>query len=115
MNSGGFYNGGRPVPGVHLGGTPNYYGIPDQVEASRLSHGVPSAGYMDINQKLDRLIGLVENQQKETESIKSNMEKFRGEFDALKSSVSVAATQLTPVSKRVPTKLSVRHACYLLY
>ena len=95
MNSGGFYNGGRPALGVHLGGTPNYYGIPDQVEASRLSHGVPSAGYMDINQKLDRLIGLVENQQKETESIKLNMEKFRGEFDALKSSVSVAATQLT--------------------
>ena len=93
----------------------HYYGIPDQVEASRLSHGVPSAGYMDINQKLDRLIGLVENQQKETESIKSNMEKFRGEFDVLKSSVSVAATQSTPVSKRVPTKLSVRHACYLLY
>ena len=89
MNGGGFYNGGLPAPGVYLGGTSNYYGILDQVGASRLSHGVPSAGYMDINQKLDRLIGLVENQQKETESIKSNMEKFRGEFDVLKSSVSV--------------------------
>lgn len=111
MDGGGYYNRGNP--GVQFGGTSNYYnGIPDQLGTS---HGVPSQalGYVGINQKLDRLIGLVENQQKETESIKSNVEKFREELDELKSSVSVASTQSTPISKRVPSKLSVRHAmCY---
>lgn len=115
MEGGGFYNLGNPA-GVHFGGTSNYYNVPDQVG---VNHGVPShamagQGYVDINQKLDRLIGLVENQQKETETIKSNMEKFRGEFDALRYSISVAATASTHASTRVPSKLSVRHA-YVLH
>lgn len=109
MDGGGFYNRRSPAAGVHFGGTSNYYsGIPDQIGAG---HGIPShtPGHVEINQKLDRLIGLVESQQKETESIKSNMAKFREEFDTLKSYVSTAATQSTPVSKRVPSKLSVSH------
>jgi len=61
MDGGGFYNRQSPA-GVHFGGTSNYYGgIPDQVGAGHAS------SYVEFNQKLDRLIGLVEDQQKETE------------------------------------------------
>lgn len=105
MDNGGFYN--RRSPSVHFGGTSNYYsGIPDQAEAV---NRVPShtSGYAEIDLKLERLIKLVENQHKETESIKLNVEKFREEFDTLKSSVSAATAQSTLVSKRVPSKLSV--------
>ena len=44
--------------GVHFGRTSNYYGNPDHV------HGVPShalVGYIDVNQKLDCLIDLMQN------------------------------------------------------
>ena len=105
MDSRGFYN--QRSPSVHFGGTSKYFsGMPDQVE---IVHRVPShtSGYAEINLKLECLIRLVENQYKETECIKSNVEKFREVFDTLKSSVSAAIAQSTLVSKRVPSKLSV--------
>ena len=106
MEGGNFYSRGITATGhsVHFVGTSNYYGIPDHI------HG-PSPMPGGLRGCLSKAGPFDQNQQKEMETIKLNMEKFQEEFDVLKSSVLANQLQSTPVSKRIPSKLSVRHAC----
>lgn len=71
---------------------------------------VPVAANVGINQKLDRLLTLIEEQKRETVAIKSEMADLKAEVDSYRSAVSSTATihsPPTPSVTKLPLELSV--------
>ena len=116
MDAGNFY--GARNPSCRSRGPYDYDYPSDLIPEAVTTPQRPTAGMIQVNQKLDRLLGMMGEQQKETNSVKSAMKTIREEFDSLRATVSSFSTPSsadTSVSKRpqrLPLKLSVSNQCF---
>ena len=126
MSSSGFYRphghyGPSTVAGHGLP-TANMYNnnvnlidceIPDQLAA--LGNDQPwvmNSGSSAVNQKLDRLLKLMEEQKNETAIMKSDISSLKGEVKEVRTIANAATMESlksTPQSKKLPTELSVSY------
>ena len=89
------------------------YDIPDQSGYVSGLNGTsplqPSRGFeLQFNQKLDRLLELMNNQKEETTKLHSEVSKLKEDVVELRTTKASTSPELTLPTKRLPLELSVR-------
>ena len=113
MDAGAFYR--QPSHSVSPDFSNPFVNPPQQY---RSSHHIPDhSGYLPhapvasdvgMSQKLDCVLALIEEQRKETASIKTELASLRAEVDGYRSAASsISSSPVTPPATKLPLELSV--------
>ena len=107
MDGGAFYRSYSQsgYPGSFVSQHGQMHSIPDH---TGYNPPVTVAANVGINQKLDRVLILVEEQRRETSALKSELANLRAEVDGYRSATSsISSSSPTPPVTKLPLELSV--------
>ena len=107
MDGGAFYRNYSQsgLPGSFVSQRGQTHSIPDHIG---YDPPVAVAANVGINQKLDRVLTLIEEQKRETSALKSELANLRAEVDGYRSATSsISISSPTPAVTKLPLELSV--------